>query len=462
YATKFTAERVLRSLGEHPWGNEPRVHVVPPQGKIKLGPFSLRYIRMAHSIPEANALAITAGDVGTILHTGDWKIDPDPVEGDVTDEKTLTELGDAGVLAVVGDSTNALVPGHSGSERDVQNNLIDLFGEFKEKIAISCFSTNVARLHSIDAAAKAHGRAVCLVGRSLWRTDEAARNTGYLRKVRPFIDEDEAIEMPADKIVYICTGSQGEPRAALSRISAEDHPRVRLEANDVIVFSSRAIPGNVRAIDRIKNRFYAAGVNVITDREAPIHVSGHACREEMKQLYKWVRPKIVLAVHGEQMQMEKHALLARECGAEQTIIPLGGNVIEIAKEGIASFYGDVKSGFLAVEGSRIVAIDHEAILTRKRMMFNGSAVVTVVVDERGVLVADPKVTALGLLDENSELDAEHIQDVVREIKKVVKNMPKNQRENDAEMSETIRVTARRFFNDRFDRKPQTRVHLVRI
>jgi len=237
---------------------------------------------------------------------------------------------------------------------------------------------------------------------------------------------------------------------------------VRLEADDVIIFSSRAIPGNVRAIDRIKNRFYAAGVNVITDREAPIHVSGHACREEIKQLYKWVRPKILVAVHGEQIQMEKHTLLAKECGVEQTIIPINGNVIEIAKEGIASFYGEVRSGLLAVEGSRIVAMDHEAILTRKRMMFNGSAVVTVVVDDRGVLVADPKVTALGLLDENCELDSEHIQDVIKEIKKVVKKLSKDKRNDDAEMSEIIRVTARRFFNKRFDRKPQTRVHLVRI
>ncbi len=462
YATKFTAARILRSIGEYSSINQPQVNEVPLQGSVNLGPFSIQYISMAHSIPEANALAITVGDVGTILHTGDWKMDSDPVEGDVTDEKALIELGDKGVLAIVGDSTNALVPGHSGSEREVQNNLIELFGEFSDKIAISCFSTNVARLHSIDVAAKANGRSVCLVGRSLWRTDEAARNTGYLQNIRPFIDDDEAGEIPDDKIVYVCTGSQGEPRAALSRIATENHPRVRLEADDVIIFSSRAIPGNVRAIDRIKNRFYAAGVNVITDREAPIHVSGHACREEIKQLYKWVRPKILVAVHGEQIQMEKHTLLAKECGVEQTIIPINGNVIEIAKEGIASFYGEVRSGLLAVEGSRIVAMDHEAILTRKRMMFNGSAVVTVVVDDRGVLVADPKVTALGLLDENCELDSEHIQDVVREIKKVIKNMPKDKKDDDAEMSEIIRITARRFFNKHFDRKPQTRVHLVRI
>jgi ribonuclease J len=399
--------------------------------------------------------------VGTVVHTGDWKIDPDPVEGNVTDEKALIALGEKGVLAVIGDSTNAMVPGHSGSERTVMNNLVDLFGEFKDKIAISCFATNVARLRSIYTAAEKNGRHVCLVGRSFWKTDDAARRSGYLKDIPPFLDEESSEEFSAEKLVYVCTGSQGETRAALSKISSDDHPWVRLRADDVIIFSSRAIPGNERAIDRIKNRFYASGVNVITDRDAPIHVSGHPYREELKQLYHWLKPAIVIPVHGEQMQMEKHADLARECGVGQAIIPANGKIIEIAKEGIASYVGEVTSGILAVEGGRILAVDHEAILTRKRMMSNGSAVVTVVIDDRGDLVADPRVTALGLLDENSELDAEYIQDVVKEIRNVVRNMPKNQRD-DSTISETVRVTARRFFNDRFNRKPQTRVHLIRI
>ncbi len=462
YATKFTAGRISMALSEQSWGPQARITEVPPQGKVELGPFSIQYIRMAHSIPEANSIAITVKEVGTILHTGDWKLDADPVEGDVTDEKALTRLGDAGVLAVIGDSTNAMVPGHSGSERTVQNNLIELFSEFKDKIAITCFSTNVSRLRSIYDAAEANKRRVCLVGRSLRKTDEVARNAGYLKTVKPFLDEDEAGLLDDNKIVYICTGSQGEPRSALSKISSEDHPRVGLRADDVIVFSSRAIPGNERAIDRVKNRFYAAGVNVITDRDAQIHVSGHPYREELKLLYKWTRPAIVIPVHGEQMQMEKHAALARECGVGQSIIPANGKIIEIAKEGIASYVGEVKSGVLAVEGGRVVAIDHEAILTRKRMMFNGSAVVTVVIDSHGALAADPKVTALGLLDENSESDAKHIQDVVKEIRKVVTNLPKGQRSDDDALSELIRVTTRRFFNERFDRKPQTRVHLIRI
>jgi ribonuclease J len=355
-----------------------------------------------------------------------------------------------------------MVPGHSGSERGVQDSLIELFGEFRDKIVITCFATNVARLRSIYEAAEKNGRRVCLVGRSLWKTDDVARRSGYLKGVKPFIEAEEAEALPPGKVVYVCTGSQGEPRSALARISSEDHPYVGLEAEDVVIFSSRAIPGNERAIDRIKNRLYAAGVNIITDREAPVHVSGHPYRDELKLLYKWTRPQIVIPVHGEQMQMEKHAALAKECGVPQALIPANGHVIEITKAGAAARVAEVKTGILAIEGGRVVAVDHEAILTRKRMMFNGSAIITVVVDRHGALMADPKVTALGLLDENSEHDAQYLQEVAGEIKTVLRNAPKDMRGDDDALSELVRVTARRFFNMRFDRKPQTRVHLVRI
>lgn len=462
YATRFTSERIRQAVSETTWGNQVQVEVVPDRGNIKLGPFDIQFIRMAHSIPEANALAITVAGVGTLVHTGDWKIDEDPVEGNMTDGDILQKIGDAGVLAVLGDSTNAMVPGHSGSERMVAENLVEVFSEFKTgAIVVSCFSTNVARLHSIHQAAQKNGRAVCLVGRSLWNVDEAARKSGYLKGIPPFLDDEEADLSPVENIVYVCTGSQGEPRAALTRISNDDHPALKLAENDVVIFSSRAIPGNERAIDRIKNRLLIKGVNVITDRDAPIHVSGHPYREELKQLYKWLKPQIVVPVHGERMQMEKHAELARECGVSATIIPQNGNVIELSKRGV-QLLGEVHHGILAIEGSRIVAVDHEAILTRKRMMWNGSAVVTAVVDADGDFVADPKITALGLLDENSETDAKHLTELVKEIRSKVQNMPKPRRRDDIELSEEIRVTARRFFSDRFDRKPQTRVHLVRI
>lgn len=462
YATAFTAARIRQALSELPWGNQVRLHEVEAGGAVKLGPFSARYIRMAHSIPEANALAIAVEGVGTLLHTGDWKIDPHPVEGNLTDEQELKKLGDAGVLAVMGDSTNAMVPGHSGSEKSVQDSLIELFGEFGDsKIVISCFSTNVARLRSIYTAAEKNRRHVSLVGRSLWQVNDAARNTGYLRDIPPFLNDDEARSLPASRMVYVCTGSQGEPRAALSRIAAGEHPAVKVVGGDVVIFSSRAIPGNDRDIERIKNRLYAIGATVITDRDAPVHVSGHPYREELKQFYGWARPKIAIPVHGERMQQERHADLARECGVGHALVPVNGQAISIGAGG-AEVLGEVPSGILAIEGGRIVAEDHEAILTRKRIMWNGSAVVTVVVDGRGDLLAEPKITALGLLDENNEIDSAHLQGAVKAVVNAVRNLPKDIRRDDAALSEAARLAARKFFQEKFDRKPQTRVHLVRV
>ncbi|MBI1216427.1 MAG: MBL fold metallo-hydrolase [Alphaproteobacteria bacterium] len=462
YATKFTATRIRQAFSETPWGGQTKLHDVPLSGRVALGPFDIEYVNMAHSIPEACALAITVNDVGTIVHTGDWKLDEDPVVGQKTDEKRLKEIGEAGVLALVGDSTNAMVPGHSGSERMVQKNLSEVFGEFRDAcIAVSCFSTNVARLKSISEAAQANDRQICLVGRSLWNSNEAARHCDYLSGVPEFLTDDEANLLPAEKLVYVCTGSQGEPRAALSRIARDDHKALQLAEGDVVIFSSRTIPGNERAIDRIKNRFMAAGVNVVTDRDAPIHVSGHPYRDELKALYSWVKPLTAIPVHGEHMQQEKHAALAEDCGVGQVLIPQNGHVIEVSKEG-AQLMGHVDSGILAIEGKRIVAVDHEAILMRRRLMHNGSVVVTVVVDGQGNLVAPPKVTAMGLLDESSEVDAEYIEGVVEEISKKIENTPKGLRRDDDELGEQIRITARRYFSKKFDRKPQTRVHLVRI
>lgn len=461
YATGFTAARIRQDLLEQSWGDQARLHEVDPKKPLDLGPFSIRFLDVAHSIPEAQALAIRVGNLGTILHTGDWKIDADPVVGSLTDAQGFKALGDAGVLAMVGDSTNAMVPGHSGSERTVRDNLAELFGEFSGAIVVSCFSTNVARMHSIYHAAQKCGRQVCLVGRSLWAVEEAARDTGYMRGLPPFLDGDIARQLPSEKLVYICTGSQGEPRAALSRIANDDHPEVSLAPGDVVIFSSRTIPGNERAIERIKNRLYALGVDIVTEREAPVHVSGHPYRDELKQMYEWVRPRFAIPVHGERMQMEKHGLLARECGVENAIIPENGKVIEIRPQDI-NIIGEVKSGVLAIEGKRLVETNHEAILARKRIMWNGSLVVTAVVGPAGDLLAPVQITALGLLDENSELDAGYISDVIAAIGEKVRSMPKEDRRDDALLSEAIRVTARRFFAERFDRKPQTRVHLVRV
>lgn len=460
YATPFTAERIMDDFSETPWGGQAKLHVIAEDGKIDLAPFSIQTINMAHSIPEARGLAITAGG-GTVFHTGDWKIDHDPIEGDVTDEAALKALGDKGLWAVIGDSTNSAVPGVSGSEREVEKNLTEMFREFKNQIIISCFSTSVSRLHSIYTAAKKNGRQVALVGRSLWSVDDAARKTGYLKNVPDFLEAEEAAFLPLSRIVYVCTGSQGEPRAALTRVSNDDHKDVRVDEGDTVIFSSRIIPGNERAVERVKNRFLGLGVEVITGHDAPIHVSGHPCREELKQLYSWTKPVSVIPVHGERIQLERHADLAKECGVQHTEVPTNGDVFEITAQGVKKVAA-VKAGILAIEGNRIVPFDHEAILTRKRMMWNGSAIVTVVVDDKGKLLAPVRITALGLLDEENDIDKGHLEDVENLVTEKLNELPAAERKNDAVLSEAVRVTARRYFQDIFDRKPQTRVHLIRV
>jgi len=464
YATKFTLERIKQAVSEQPWGSKTMLREVPLGGKLELDPFTIDFINVVHSIPQSSSLAISVKGVGTVLHTGDWKFDDEPVEGEVTDEKSFKALGKKGeVIAILGDSTNAMIPGSSKSEFKLQENLIKIFKEIKGAIAVTCFSTNVARLHNIAKAAQKSGRSVCLVGRSLKKIEEIARNCGYLKGISEFIEEEDAEDLNLDKTVYICTGSQGEVRSALARIAAEEHPRIRFGKNTTVIFSSKTIPGNEKSVERIKNNLYALGVNIITEADTHVHVSGHPYRDDIKKLYGWVKPKSIIPVHGEQMQLEKHIDLIEECGVKKHIIPENGNVIEINKSGDLKKVAQVFSGVLAIEGEdRIVPIEHEAILTRRRLMNHGSAIITVVVDRSGKLMAKPVMTALGLLDENQEADAGFIAETIKEVVEAIKAMPKEIRLDDKEMTETIRITARRFLREKFSRNPQTRVHLVRI
>lgn len=459
YGTPFTIGLLREKLAETRFGREVELVEFEPEDSFNLGPFQITPIAMAHSIPETVSLAIETG-AGILLHTGDWKIDPKPITPYLTDEKTLRALGERDLLAVVGDSTNAMVPGHSGSEGDLVQNFIELFSEFKNRIVVTCFSSNVARLDTIARAARKCGREVAIVGRSLWRIQGVAQDRGYLEGI-DFLNEKEAAQMPRDKIVLICTGSQGEARAALARISAGEHGAVDLDPGDVVLFSSRAIPGNEKSIHRVKNNLLAAGIHVISDREAPIHVSGHPYRDEMRMLYGWTRPKAVIPVHGERFQQERHADLARECGIENVVIPHNGAVIRIAP-GALKIVGSVNAGLLALEGDRLVPVDHDAIQTRRRLMFSGSAVVTLVMNGKGDILAEPKISAMGLVDENSEIDSRLVEEAGEVVRKAVMSLTKEQRRTDDEVSETARIAARRYFQAQFDKKPQTRVHLVRI
>jgi ribonuclease J len=458
YATPFTASLLRTKLHEAGLQSQVDVHEIPLGGKVKLGPFEVEMVTLTHSIPEPNSLAIHTPH-GTILHTGDWKFDPQPMVGATADFAKLERLGDQGVLAMVGDSTNVFTKGAAGSEASVRQSMTELLGRYNRKIAVACFATNLARVESIAVAAAAHDRHVALVGRSLWRIDQAARQNGYLKGLPPFLNEHDAGFLPEDKVLYICTGSQGEPRAALARIASDSHPHVTLGKGDVVIFSSRIIPGNEKAIFRLQNRLAGQGTEVVTEKDHFVHVSGHPGRDEMTRMYQLVRPKIAVPVHGETRHLLEHAKLAEECGVEQAMVICDGEMLKLAP-GPVEVVDHVTIGRLAVDGSRVVPMDSEIMRSRHRMVHNGSAVVTVVLDRQGKLQGQPQVTALGLLDAQHE--AEEHDAVVEAVREAVLELGHLARANDDVVKEAARLAVRRHLKANHGKKPLTDVHLVRL
>ncbi|HSK39236.1 MAG TPA: ribonuclease J [Arenibaculum sp.] len=458
YATPFTASVLRAKLQERGLAGRVDIVEVPLSGRFAAGPFDVELVTVTHSVPEPSAVVIRTR-LGTVLHSGDWKLDPAPVVGDTTDEAALQRIGDEGVLALLCDSTNAMVPGHSGSENDVRESLGELFGRYRGRIAISCFATNVARIESIAHAAALNDRHVALVGRSLWRINEAARANGYLKDVAPFVTEHDAGYLPRDKVVMIATGSQGEPRSALSRIAAGDHPEVVLEEGDVAIFSSREIPGNERAIGRVQNLLVKLGVEVVTADDEPVHVSGHPARDELVRMYQWVRPRLSVPIHGEERHLQAHADLARDCQVPQAMVPSNGRIIRLAP-GPAETVGHVKAGRLVIDGKRIVPLDAGAMRSRHRMMYNGAAVATVVLDRGGKLMMAPQIAVMGLLD-HPEQD-ESLLEVSGAVRRAVEDLPLQARSDDHAVKQTVRIAVRRSFNATQGKKPLTEVHLVRL
>ncbi len=458
YATPFTMQILKRKLSETDFGDEVELHEIPLDGAFSVGPFDLDLITLTHSIPEPNGIAIKT-PLGTVLHTGDWKFDPDPVIGEVSDEAALSRLGDKGVLAIVCDSTNVFSPGHSGSEADLAEALTRIINECDGKVAVACFATNVARLHTVAKAAEACGRDVILAGRSLQRTTTAARDCGYLDDVAPFLDEDAAGFIPDDRQLIICTGSQGESRAALARIATDNHPRISMKKGDTVIFSSRVIPGNEVGIAAMKNNLARLGVRIIEDSDAHIHVSGHPNREELVEMYQHVRPQISIPVHGERRHLEKHAELARECQVPHTIVNENGGMIRLAP-GTPAVVDHVPSGRLAYDGNRMVPMQGEAVRSRVQGMWNGTAVVSLCIDKDAQPVGEMMITTTGMLEPDEE-DA-ILDQVADDIYDAVDRLSKRKLRNDDDISETVRLAARRSFRRLLDKKPITDVHLIRI
>jgi ribonuclease J len=455
YATPFAAAVLRRKLAEVQLLNQVKLHVVAPGGSINLPPFALRFIRVAHSIPEAQALAIETPH-GVLLHTGDWKLDARPLIGPTTDEAALEALGAKGVLAMICDSTNAMVEGHSGSEADVRQSLSVLIRGLRGRVAVTCFASNVARVESIATAARAAGRSVALVGRSLRNLDAAARECGYLRELPPFLGEDDVDTVSDDNLLMLVTGSQGETRSALARIALDTHPRVALGEGDTVVFSSRVIPGNERAIGTVQDNLVRRGVHLMTDVDHLVHVSGHPARDELRRMYRLVKPRYAVPTHGEWRHLSAHAALAQEAGAKPILLE-DGDILGLAP-GQVEVMDSAPVGRLVLDGNRLTPLTGGVMSARRRMLFNGVVLASMAVDAAGRLRGDARISAPGLFD----ADDPEIERIGAEFADAVADLPAALRRDDAGLADAARAALRRALGRRLQKRPLVDVHLLRI
>jgi ribonuclease J len=454
YGTPFALAVARRKLSERGLLNSVRLIEIRPGQRIDLSPFNIEPIHVAHSIPEACALAIRTPH-GTVLHTGDWKLDPTPLVGPPTDEAAFARLGEEGVLALVCDSTNALVEGHSGSEAEVRRALVPLIRDLPGRVAVTCFATNVARMESIALAARAAGRKVALVGRSLRNIAAACAEVGYLRDLPPFIDDREAGYLGDDEVLLICAGSQGEPRSALARIAADTHQSIALGEGDTVIFSSRQIPGNERAIQRVQDDFARRGVEIMTADDHMVHVSGHPARDELKRLYRLVKPRYAVPTHGEFRHLAEHADLAEDCGAEPILLE-DGDVLRLGP-GAPKVTDSAPVGRLVADGDRLLPINGAALAARRSMLANGTVVASLAVDASGRLLAPPQLSAPGLFDSAAEEDA-----LARRLAEAVNGLPSAVRRDDDGLREAARGALKRAVNQGLAKRPAVEVHLLRL
>lgn len=461
YATPFTAALVREKLREHGLLEKVPLTEIPLKGNLKLGPFDIDFVTLTHSIPEPNGLAIRT-PLGLIWHTGDWKIDPDPLIGETTDEAKLREMADEGVLAMVCDSTNVFVEGTAGSEAEVREKLTEVIKKRKGRVAVTAFASNVARVETALLAARAAGRTPCLVGRSMIRIYNAAKSVGLLRDTPQVIDEDDADTLPDENILFLCTGSQGEARAALSRIARGDHRNVSLRQGDTVIFSSRVIPGNEAAIHKLHEQFLARGVELVTaDSEHLIHVSGHPARDELKQMYAWARPRIAIPVHGEQRHIREHVKLALELQVPEAIGPNNGDMIRLAP-GPATVIDEVPAGRLYVDGANIIPAEDDSLKDRRRLGAEGSAHVSLALSGKNAIVAGPTVNVRGISmpdEEDFELALEKLEDAA---KAAFQRLKHQEREDDELVEQAVMRSVRKAAEKLWRKRPLVDVTVLRL
>ena len=454
HATPFTAALLEAKRAGEPGAPEVDLHVVPVGGRLRVGPFDVEFVPVAHSIPESHALAIRT-PLGLVLHTGDWKLDPAPVVGPPTDQARLEALGREGVRAVICDSTNALREGESPSEAEVARSLAELIAAAPRRVAVTIFASNVARIRAVAEAARRADRQVVAIGRSMRRIIDVARETGLLEGVADFLDDQAYGYLPPDKVVALVTGSQGEPRAALARIAAGDHPSVALSRGDRVIFSSRTIPGNERAVGRVINGLVRQGIEVVTDRTHLVHVTGHPRRGELRRLYEWLRPELVVPVHGEELHMAENAAIARETGVRETAILRDGDVLRLAP-GPAEVVDEAPTGLLVRDGALLIRGDDNALWERRKLAFAGTVTVSIVLTSRGELAADPQACLTGLPEADGRGRA-FLDIVLDAAEGVVDGLPKGKRRDGELVVDAVRRAVRAAVNEAWRKKPLCRV-----
>ena len=452
YATPFTAGLIRLKLEEEGLTSEVELNVIDNEGSFALGPFGFRYVPLAHSIPEGNAVLIDTPH-GRVFHTGDWKIDEKPVLGQPSTPEELTAIGDEGVLALVCDSTNVFNPEASGSEGDVREGLMQTITGAKGRVLVTTFASNAARLQTLGEVANAVGRKLCVAGRSLDRIISTARTAGYLKDFPPTVDWDDAMALPRNEVMIIATGGQGEARAALSRIAFDSHP-IKLDTGDLVVFSSKQIPGNEIAIGRIQNALAAKGVLMVTDRQAEVHVSGHPGRPELEAMYRWVRPQILLPVHGERRHMAEQARLGLSSGVPSAIVQSNGDLLRLAPNG-PEIIGHEATGRLVLDGDVILPADGSTMNERRKVALHGQISVAVALDRKGKLMGEPALRTQGVPVEEDK--AAFLAEAADEAAEAV---GKGSQEEEA-LRERVRLAVRRTATRLTGKKPVVDVLLIR-
>ena len=458
FATPFTAVLIAEKFKEKKIDIAGSLKIIELNSTIDLSPFKIEFVTLTHSILEPNGLKIET-PVGNILHTGDWKCDPDPLIGENINSKRLKEIGDEGVLAMICDSTNVFSPGRAGSELDVRNNMLKIMEKLKKRIVITSFASNVARMETAFYCAEKTGRQISLVGRSMNRIFKAARQCGYLKNVIEPVDTRDSKNISRDKIVYLCTGSQGEPMGAMNRISEYTHPDITIEKGDTVIFSSKIIPGNEKKLYKLHNKLVKDGVDVISEENEFVHVSGHPNREDLKDMYNWIRPKAVIPVHGEHRHMIEHINFAKEMQVPFPVRVENGDIVRLYPGAKPEVYDKAPSGRLYLDGNISVEQDSKSLKERKSISVNGYMEVTILINVKGNIQNKPYINFKGLPVYESN---QFIYDLEDKIKKTLKTFSLNSKNQEINLVDALKITCRKFTNEKTGKKPITNINLIRI